>query len=59
MIDNNIEVKILAVGRPNKIGIVAPKAVKVHRAEIFEAIQEQNRAALNVVPSFIEQLKRK
>ncbi len=60
MIDENIEVKILAVeGDQIKIGIVAPKAVKVHRAEIFEAIQEQNRAALNVVPSFIEQLKRK
>lgn len=60
MIGDNIEVKILAVeGDQIKIGIVAPKSVKVHRAEIFEAIQEQNRAALNVVPSFIEQLKRK
>lgn len=60
MIGDNIEVKILAVeGDQIKIGIVAPKSVKVHRAEIFEAIREQNRAALNVVPSFIDQLKRK
>lgn len=60
MIGDNIEIKILAIeGDQIKIGIVAPKAVKVHRAEIFEAIREQNRAALNVVPSFIDQLKRK
>ena len=60
MIGDDIEIKILSVeGDQIKIGIVAPKAVKVHRAEIFEAIQEQNRAALNVVPSFIAQLKRK
>ena len=46
-IDDNIEVKILAVeGDQVKIGIVAPKSVKVHRSEIFEAIQAQNRAAL-------------
>lgn len=47
-IADNIEVKVLAVeGDQVKIGIVAPKAVKVHRSEIFDAIQEQNKAALN------------
>lgn len=60
MIGEDIEIKILAVeGDQIKLGIVAPKAVKVHRSEIFQAIQEQNRAALNISPTILEQLKRK
>lgn len=47
MIGDQVEVKILSTdGDQVKIGIVAPKTVKVHRSEIFEAIQEQNREAL-------------
>ncbi|HBJ02330.1 MAG TPA: carbon storage regulator, partial [Lysinibacillus sp.] len=42
-----------------KLGIVAPKTVKVHRAEVFEAIQQQNKEALNVASNLLEQLKRK
>lgn len=49
MIGDQIEIKVLAVdGEQVKIGIVAPKQVKVHRAEVFEAIQEQNRQSMNV-----------
>lgn len=60
MIGDNIEIKILAVdGDQIKLGIVAPKTVKVHRSEVFEAIQEQNRAALNIASDFLKQLKRK
>ncbi len=47
MIGDQIEVKVLSVdGDQVKLGIVAPKTVKVHRSEIFEAIQEQNKQAL-------------
>ncbi|MFE3576825.1 carbon storage regulator CsrA [Lysinibacillus sp. NPDC059133] len=60
MIGDQIEIKILAVeGEQIKIGIVAPKTVKVHRSEVFEAIQAQNREALSTSSSFLEQLKRK
>lgn len=46
MIGDQIEIKILAVeGDQIKLGIVAPKAVKVHRSEVFEAIQAQNKEA--------------
>lgn len=49
MIGDQIEVKVLSVdGDQVKIGIVAPKQVKVHRSEIFEAIQEQNKQSMNV-----------
>lgn len=60
MIDNNIEIKVLSIdGEQVKIGIVAPKSVKVHRTEIFEAIQAQNQAALNIEPSILQGLTKK
>ncbi|MGY3189356.1 MULTISPECIES: carbon storage regulator CsrA [Lysinibacillus] len=60
MIGDQIEIKILAVeGEQIKLGIVAPKTVKVHRSEVFEAIQAQNREALSASSSFLEQLKKK
>jgi len=60
MIGDQIEIKILAVeGEQIKIGIVAPKTVKVHRSEVFEAIQAQNREALTASSSFLEHLKKK
>ena len=59
MIGDHIEVKILSVeGDQVKLGIVAPKSVKVHRSEVFEAIQQQNKAALNASPDFLKQLKK-
>ncbi|MDN4492199.1 carbon storage regulator CsrA [Ureibacillus aquaedulcis] len=60
MIGDHIEVKILSVeGDQVKLGIVAPKNVKVHRSEIFQAIQEQNKEALNLNTNLLEQLKKK
>ncbi|MCY1453783.1 Translational regulator CsrA [compost metagenome] len=59
MIGDQIEVKILAVeGDQIKLGIVAPKSVKVHRSEIFEAIQEQNREALATSADFLSKLQK-
>ncbi|NLY79313.1 MAG: carbon storage regulator CsrA [Lysinibacillus sp.] len=60
IIGDNIEVKILAIeGDQVKLGIVAPKSVKVHRSEVFKAIQEQNKAALNVDKNIIQKLTNK
>jgi len=60
MIGDQIEIKILAVeGDQIKLAIVAPKTIKVHRSEVFEAIQAQNREALTTSSSFLEQLKKK
>ena len=59
MIGDHVEVKILAVeGDQVKLGIVAPKFVKVHRSEVFEAIQQQNKEALNTSVDFLKQLKK-
>lgn len=60
MIGDQIEIKILAVeGEQIKIGIVAPKSVKVHRSEVFESIQAQNREALSTTSNFLKQIKKK
>lgn len=46
IIDGKIEVKVIAVeGELVKLGIDAPKTVSIHRQEVYQAIQEENRAA--------------
>lgn len=60
MIGDQIELKILSVeGDQVKIGIIAPKSVKVYRSEVFEVIQSENKEALNIPKSFFEQLSKK
>ena len=46
IIDGRIEVAVVDIkGDQVKLGIKAPRDVKVFRNEVFQAIQEQNRAA--------------
>ncbi|MFF2752163.1 carbon storage regulator CsrA [Psychrobacillus sp. NPDC058041] len=60
MIGDQIELKILSVeGDQVKLGIIAPKNVKVYRSEVYESIQQQNKEALNVSKSLIEKLSKK
>ena len=45
------EIKITVVdcqGKQVKLGIIAPKNIKIHRDEIFEKIQEENKKATTV-----------
>lgn len=47
MIGDNIEVVIVDIhGEQVKLGINAPKAIPVHRKEIYEAIQQENIKAV-------------
>lgn len=58
MIGDGIEVKIIGIdGDQVKLGIEAPRHIKVHRQEVFEAIQSENKAALKVTDQLINQLK--
>ena len=60
MIGDQIEVKVISVeGDQVKLGIVAPKSVKVHRSEIFESIQQQNKEALETSVDLFKQFKLK
>lgn len=47
MLGEDIQVKIVSVdGDQVKIGIEAPRALKIYRREVYEAIQKENVAAL-------------
>ena len=51
-IGNDIVVKVVSVsGNQIRLGIVAPREVRVLREEIFNAMQEENRAAANAPDS--------
>ena len=47
MIGDKVEISVVDIrGDQVKIGIQAPRDVKVYRQEVYEAIQEENRAAV-------------
>ncbi|MCL2703718.1 MAG: carbon storage regulator CsrA [Defluviitaleaceae bacterium] len=49
IIGDNIEVVVLSVqGDQVKLGIAAPRDISVHRKEIYEQIQQENRAASHI-----------
>ena len=59
MIGDQIEVKVVGIeGDQIRLGITAPKSIKVHRSEIFESIQSENKQALNISASFFEKIKK-
>lgn len=48
VINDNIEISIIEIkGEGVKIGINAPSSVKIYRREVYDAIQIENKAALN------------
>lgn len=56
IISDEIEISIVDIkGDQVKIGIVAPKNIKVYRKEVYQAIQEENREAarssINIITS--------
>lgn len=58
IIGDGIEVKVVGIdGDQIKLGVEAPKEIKVYRHEIFEAIQEENRQAIQIDEDLINQLK--
>lgn len=49
VIGDDVEVVVLEVrGEQVRLGIKAPKSVTVHRKEIYDQIQEENRQASQV-----------
>ncbi len=59
VIGDNVEVVVLDVqGEQVKIGIKAPRSVKVFRKEIFTAIQKSNIEAAAQVPVNIDDISK-
>lgn len=47
IIDGNIEIRIVSLDDGKvKIGIDAPREVEIHRKEVFEKIQSENKEAI-------------
>ena len=59
MIGDQIEISIIDIkGDQVKLGIAAPKNVKVYRKEVYQAIQEENIQATKANPAAISALGR-
>ena len=52
MIGDEIEISVIDIrGDQVKIGIEAPRAIKVYRKEVYQAIQQENIEAVKAKPS--------
>lgn len=50
-IDDDIKIVVVQIkGRQVRLGIDAPRHTKIHREEIYLAIQEENKAAADSQP---------
>lgn len=59
VIGNNVRVTILEMqGKQIRLGIEAPPEVSVHRGEVYERIEAENRLAAETVHSDLGGLKR-
>ncbi|MDR2071057.1 MAG: carbon storage regulator CsrA [Treponema sp.] len=55
MIGDDISISIIEIrGEQVRIGVDAPKTVKVFRQEVFDAIRAENKAASESAPVFPE-----
>jgi carbon storage regulator len=55
MIGDDISVSIIEIrGDQIRLGVEAPKTIKVYRQEVFDAIKAENKAAAESTPVFPE-----
>ncbi len=46
-IDDNIKIRVVQIkGKQVRLGIEAPRETKIHREEVYESIQTQNKASV-------------
>jgi carbon storage regulator len=58
-IDDNIKIVVVQIkGKQVRLGIKAPKETKIHREEVYEAIQTQNTAASQSSPESLAALNK-
>ena len=58
-IDDHIKIVVVQIkGKQVRLGIKAPKETKIHREEVYQAIQEQNKKASQVDSSALDSLSK-
>jgi carbon storage regulator len=56
-IDDNIKIVVVQIkGKQVRLGIKAPKETKIHREEVYKAIQDQNEEAVLSSPENLNAL---
>ena len=56
-IDDDIKIVVVQIkGRQVRLGIEAPRNTKIHREEVYLAIQEQNKAASESQPEEVKKV---
>jgi carbon storage regulator len=57
-IDDHIKIVVVQIkGKQVRLGIKAPKETKIHREEVYKAIQDQNQEASQSDIGVIESIK--
>lgn len=57
VIDDDVRITVVQIkGKQVRIGVDAPKETKIHREEIYQAIQDENRAAMKSMATELQQL---
>jgi carbon storage regulator len=58
-IDDHIKIVVVQIkGKQVRLGIQAPKETKIHREEVYTAIQEQNKEAVKAAPAALAQVSK-
>jgi carbon storage regulator len=56
-IDDNIKIVVVQIkGKQVRLGIKAPQETKIHREEVYQAIQDQNTEASQSTPADLARL---
>lgn len=58
-IDDHIKIRVVQIkGKQVRLGIEAPKDTKIHREEVYMAIQDQNQQSVQVQPNTIKDISK-
>jgi len=58
-IDDHIKIVVVQIkGKQVRLGIKAPKETKIHREEVYVAIQEQNKEAMTASPASLQDVSK-
>jgi len=58
-IDDHIKIVVVQIkGKQVRLGIKAPKETKIHREEVYMAIQEQNKEAVTASPTSLQDVSK-